>query len=144
MKILKANAGPLTNFEVLDFLQARGAAKDPTRVIVSIAPSEFKVYDYLEQTAACNQSKESIKEFVEKSKMYNLAKAEVLNIINIRPSSQAQIDPIIEECEQRMGDGAEELVELVAEVFPEPTKIEPDEGTGDGNETSIGEPMETS
>ena len=40
---LKADAGALTNFEVLAFLRSRGAAKDPTRVIVSVAPSEFKV-----------------------------------------------------------------------------------------------------
>ena len=39
----KANAGALTNFEVLDFLRSRGAAKDPTRVIAPIAASEFKV-----------------------------------------------------------------------------------------------------
>lgn len=40
---LEANAGPLTNFEVLDFLRSRGASKDPTRVLVPVAPSEFKV-----------------------------------------------------------------------------------------------------
>ena len=39
----KANAGVLTNFEVLDFLRYRGAAKDPTWVIAPIAASEFKV-----------------------------------------------------------------------------------------------------
>ncbi|XP_022760181.1 uncharacterized protein LOC111306659 [Durio zibethinus] len=43
MKIKEANAGALTNFEVLDFLRSRGASKDLTRVIVPIAPSEFKV-----------------------------------------------------------------------------------------------------
>ena len=40
---LKADAGALTNFEVLDFLRSTGAAKDHTRIIVSVAPSEFKV-----------------------------------------------------------------------------------------------------
>lgn len=43
MKIKKANAGALTNFEVLDFLRSKGASKDPNRIIATIAPSELKV-----------------------------------------------------------------------------------------------------
>lgn len=46
---LEANAGALTNFEVLDFLRSRGAGRDPTRVIVPVAPSEFKVGSYIIQ-----------------------------------------------------------------------------------------------
>lgn len=36
----KANDGPLTNFEVLNFLQSRGASKE---VAVTVTPSEYKV-----------------------------------------------------------------------------------------------------
>lgn len=43
---LEANAGALTNFEVLDFLKSKGASKDPTRVIAPVAPSEYKVRFY--------------------------------------------------------------------------------------------------
>ncbi|XWS53927.1 hypothetical protein CRYUN_Cryun10bG0042300 [Craigia yunnanensis] len=96
MKIKEANAGALTNFEVIDFLRSRGASKDPTRVIVPIAPSEFKVYDYLVKSATCNQTKEHINEFLERCKNYKLAKAEVLNIINLRPSALVEIDPTLE------------------------------------------------
>ena len=39
----QANAGVLTNFEVLDFLRAKGASKDPTRVLAKVAQSEYKV-----------------------------------------------------------------------------------------------------
>lgn len=38
---LKANDGPLTNFEVLDYLRSRGASKE---VAVTVAPSEYKVF----------------------------------------------------------------------------------------------------
>ncbi|ESW35256.1 hypothetical protein PHAVU_001G219600 [Phaseolus vulgaris] len=48
MKILEANAGALTNFEVLDFLRAKGASKDPTRVIAKVAQSEYKFIEYCE------------------------------------------------------------------------------------------------
>ncbi|RZB52294.1 hypothetical protein D0Y65_048659, partial [Glycine soja] len=64
MKILERNAGALTNFEVLDFLRAKGASKDPTRVIAKVAQSEYKVYDYLVDTAASVQTRESINEFL--------------------------------------------------------------------------------
>ncbi|KAM7485298.1 hypothetical protein LguiA_001307 [Lonicera macranthoides] len=135
MKIVKANAGMLTNFEVLNFLQSRGAGKDPTRVIAPIAPSEFKVYDYLEQSAACNQSREKINEFVVKSKKYNLTKGEILSIINTRPSSVVEIDPIIEECDRRIGDSVEELLEVVAQVLPPPpSQTESDEGVVEGED----------
>jgi hypothetical protein len=40
---LEANAGALTNFEVLDFLRAKGASKDPSRVLAKVAMSEYKV-----------------------------------------------------------------------------------------------------
>ncbi|THF97429.1 hypothetical protein TEA_007304 [Camellia sinensis var. sinensis] len=104
------------------------------------------VFDYLEQSAACNQTRERITEFLEKCKKYNLAKAEILNIVNIRPSSVVEIDPIIEECESRLGDSVEELVELVAEVLPAPpTQTESDNaGVEDKQEIPDGQQMDTS
>ncbi|RVW52613.1 hypothetical protein CK203_068872 [Vitis vinifera] len=120
----KANAGVLTNFEVLDFLRYRGAAKDPTWVIAPIAASEFKAYDYLVESAACNKT------------------TEILNITNMKPTSPAEIDlgtflgmlllvvvilvplmlniKIIEECEKQMGEEIEDLVEIVMTVLPPP------------------------
>ncbi|KAH7521023.1 hypothetical protein JRO89_XSUnG0129800 [Xanthoceras sorbifolium] len=95
MKILEANAGVLTNFEVLNFLQSRGASKDPTRVFSKIAPSEFKVYDYLVENISHNQTREMVNECVEKLKKFKLAKAEVLNIINVIPSSLVGMDSLI-------------------------------------------------
>ncbi|KAL6003830.1 hypothetical protein ACLOJK_004376 [Asimina triloba] len=52
-----------------------------------------QVFDYLMKSVVCNQTREIIKEFLERSKQYNLAKAEKLNIINIRPSTTAEIFP---------------------------------------------------
>lgn len=148
MKILEANAGALTNFEVLDFLRSRGAGRDPTRVIVPIAPSEFKVYDYLEQTAACNQTRQVVGEFLEKCKTINLAKAEILNIINIRPSSPVELYPIIEEYDTRFGEAAEKMEEFVETIVqllpPSPNQMQSEEGTAtEQNEAPDGEKTET-
>ncbi|KAG6775333.1 hypothetical protein POTOM_018777 [Populus tomentosa] len=85
------NAGALTNFEVLDFLRSRGASRDVSRVLAPVAASEYKVYDYLVETPACNLTREKINEFLERCKKYDLAKAELLNIINIRPSQTVEI-----------------------------------------------------
>ncbi|XP_031251837.1 DNA-directed RNA polymerase III subunit RPC9-like [Pistacia vera] len=133
MKILEGNAGALTNFEVLDFLRSRGASKDPTRVLVPVAQSEFKVYDYLVESGACNQTRESVNEFFEKCKKFKLAKAEMLNIINIRPSSLVEIDSVIEQSDTRFDEEQlEELVDLAVTLLPpHPNQTIIEEGTNE-------------
>ncbi|CAH8262541.1 unnamed protein product [Arabidopsis lyrata] len=117
MKIVKANAGALTNFEVLDFLNSRGASKDTTRVIAPIARSEYKVYDYLVETAASTQTRESVTKFADKCKDFKVAKAEILNIINLRPSSIVELLPIIETPDDREID-TDGILELVKDLLP--------------------------
>ncbi|XP_074292255.1 uncharacterized protein LOC141619129 [Silene latifolia] len=125
MKILKKNAGPLTNFEVYDFLQKKGASLDPAqRLMTTLAPSELTVFDYLAQTPASTQTRESIIEFTEKVKVFNLAKAEVVNIINIRPIDPVEAAPIIEEFTERMDDDRfgelQTMIDTVLPPRPEP------------------------
>ncbi|KAF9625183.1 hypothetical protein IFM89_020050 [Coptis chinensis] len=91
----------------------------PTRVIANVAPTEFQV-----QSVARNQTRESIDEFLTSCIKFDLAKAEKLNLINIRPSSAAEIDSIVENCEQRMGNENEALVKMIIEMFPTPGKPE--------------------
>ncbi|KAL6319543.1 hypothetical protein AAG906_014219 [Vitis piasezkii] len=125
MKIKKANAGVLTNFEVLDFLRYRGAAKDPTWVIAPIAAFEFKAYDYLVESAACNKTRVSINEFTEKCKKYQLLKADVTTRL-------MALKRIIEECEKQMGEEIEDPVEMVMTVLPPPqTQMNLEEEVGE-------------
>ncbi|CAN1271141.1 Protein CHLOROPLAST J-LIKE DOMAIN 1, chloroplastic [Linum perenne] len=63
-------------------------------VIVKKRLRDEDVYDYLVGTVACNQTREQINEFLEKSKKYKLAKAEILSIINTRPSQLVELDPV--------------------------------------------------
>lgn len=144
MKIKKANAGALTNFEVLDFLRSKGASKDPNRIIATIAPSELKVYDYLVETAACNQTRENIGSFLENCKEYDLAKAEILNIINIRPAFPVEIDPMIEQLSPRLGrEKADNLLEMLTEVLPPPPNYKAEEEEDQEGENISGEQMGT-
>ncbi|XP_065860061.1 uncharacterized protein [Euphorbia lathyris] len=128
MKIKNPNAGALTNFEVLDFLKSRGAGNDISRVMAPVAPSEYKVYDYLVGTPAFRQTREQINEFMLKCKKYSLAKAEILSIINLTPYELTGIDPIVEQLETRLGeDHMNELLELVTDIFPPPPAAEDEE-----------------
>ncbi|KAL0414485.1 UNVERIFIED_CONTAM: hypothetical protein Sradi_1650200 [Sesamum radiatum] len=132
------NAGALTNFEVLDLLKSRGAGKDPTRVIASVSPSEFKVFDYLEQTPACNQTRDIIHKFVDECKKFDLAKAEILNVANMRPSSAVEVYTIIEECDSRMEEKIDDFVEMILQVLPpHPSQAEPNKESGEAKEETV-------
>nr|WDA42947.1 DNA-directed RNA polymerase III subunit [Fagopyrum tataricum] len=113
--------------------------------MVPIATSEFKVYDYLVETAACDQTEEIIDEFLKKSEPFNLAKAEILNIINVRPSTPAQIYPIIEKADERLGEEKlDELADMISQVLPAaPGDVEIEEEEGAEEEANADEDKAT-
>ncbi|XP_050367062.1 uncharacterized protein LOC126785418 [Argentina anserina] len=124
MKILKADVGALSNFEVLEFLRSRGASNNDIGQL-KVKPSEYKVFEYLDNTPAGTQTKESVEEFKEKCKQYDLGNDKILNIINTMPASVVEIFAIVE-------DNADELVELVAEVLtPAAASPKPEAGNGE-------------
>ena len=45
-------------------------------------------------TAAADQTRESINEFLTSIKRHDLAKAEVLNILNTRPAAEVELFPV--------------------------------------------------
>ncbi|XP_042038304.1 uncharacterized protein LOC121784204 [Salvia splendens] len=95
MKIIEASATALTNFELLDLLRSRGAGKYASLAIATVSQSEFKVFDYLEGTVACNQTREIVDNFVAECQKFDLPKADILNIVNIRPRNEPELFPII-------------------------------------------------
>ncbi|XP_020594076.1 uncharacterized protein LOC110034135, partial [Phalaenopsis equestris] len=134
--------------EVLDMLRSRGAMSDPMGCLGLVSKSECKVYDYLLQKAACNQSREGIESFNRRCEEFNkgnekrkLTKAEILNIINLRPSSLAELYAIIPNVESRFrvsqdgsADDVVELFNIVRQILPQrpenPEQVPPEqEGT---------------
>ncbi|KAI3909873.1 hypothetical protein MKW92_045855 [Papaver armeniacum] len=87
---------------------------DPTWVIALVSPPEYNVDQFLKSCEKCK-----------------LAKAEKLNIINIRPSTQVETDP---------QETFEEVVELIANLFPPTPK--PEGADEDEEWISDGSPME--
>ncbi|KAL5057454.1 hypothetical protein RYX36_029058 [Vicia faba] len=120
--------------------------------------SEYKVYDYLVNTAAGSQTRESVKEYLTSIKRHELSEAEVLNVLNIRPAAEVELFHIIEDCTIRFPDEQiAEIVELVEKTLPAPPNKEISEGEEEtetqkhenGNEisqdqTEDGEQMDTS
>ncbi|KAJ0264505.1 hypothetical protein HA466_0028490 [Hirschfeldia incana] len=100
------------------------------------------VYDYLMETAAAStQTRDSVTKVSEKCKDFKLAKAEILNIINLRPSSDVELTPIIEKPDEREID-IEGILALVQELLPPlPTLEAPKENEQD--ETENGEQEDT-
>jgi hypothetical protein len=64
----------------------------------------------------------SIKTLLQRLRPYNLTKAEVLMIMNHRPTTVAALNTIVEELEQRFEDEAmqEEMVAIIIEVLGSP------------------------
>ncbi|KAG0459502.1 hypothetical protein HPP92_022630 [Vanilla planifolia] len=128
----------LTDFEVLDLLQTRGAASDHMACLGKVSVSECKVYDYLTQKAACNQTREGIQsfklrceEFMKRHGKRKLAKSEILNVINFRPSSYVELYAVLplDDCFKMDADGnspdADEFLKIVCDLLsPPPTKPE--------------------
>ncbi|GJN05708.1 hypothetical protein PR202_ga23363 [Eleusine coracana subsp. coracana] len=92
----------------------------------AVAASECKVYEYLLKTPACNQTRDSIYEFVKRSEGFRLAEADKLNVINWRPSSPADAYAMIEDCgrrfsrDEREEDRVQDFLDMVKEVLPPP------------------------
>uniref|UniRef100_A0A2N9ETH1 DNA-directed RNA polymerase III subunit RPC9 n=1 Tax=Fagus sylvatica TaxID=28930 RepID=A0A2N9ETH1_FAGSY len=121
MKILDANEGVLTNFEVLDFLRSKGAAKDSTRVLAKVTPSEYKTIE------DCEERFEDVKELL----------ALVTKTLPPPPNLPNSEEEIIEGKEE-IENGEQHKVEPTGE---EQNK----QGIDDGKEETVaGEQMETS
>ncbi|CAM8943340.1 unnamed protein product [Rhodiola kirilowii] len=141
MKIIEASAGPLTNFEVLDFLRKKGESKiedeklseiknyrlqggkdnKSDRIRHNLTPSEMKVYDYLDKTAARDQTRECVSEFLQRCKKYGFAQADILPILNIRPSKESapvELCSIVESFFDRYENQVDEIEQTIEEVLP--------------------------
>ncbi|KAM9998508.1 hypothetical protein ACTFIY_008161 [Dictyostelium cf. discoideum] len=114
MKIIKKDKEEIiTNFEVLQLL------KHKRRIEEQVLLNEFvnNVIRYLETTPASKQTIESVKEC--KKSVTKLAdtsgckilKGEMLQILNIAPSSEVEVHLVIEDCEDRI-DAKEVLKEI--------------------------------
>ncbi|KAJ2822053.1 hypothetical protein FBU31_004708, partial [Coemansia sp. 'formosensis'] len=80
---------------------------------------KFEALQYLNGTACATQSAEQISALKNGLVKYNLTKAEILQIINLRPKKPVELFLIIEECEERFGDeDVEGIMRVVTSTLP--------------------------
>ncbi|CAJ0640629.1 15065_t:CDS:2 [Entrophospora sp. SA101] len=99
----------LSNYEALALLnemdekQTLQAKSEPNiKFAENLKTIQFEVTQYLtSQTPAKCQSPEKIELMLNNLKKYNLTKPEKLQIINLMPQSIAELELIIEDCEDR-------------------------------------------
>lgn len=75
--------------------------------------------DYLSTTPAATQSQSTIDNFISAISKFPLEKAELLMMVNSRPSSIAELDCIVEEMDTRFSEGeTAEMLEVVKTNLP--------------------------
>ncbi|KAJ3173489.1 hypothetical protein HDU88_002575 [Geranomyces variabilis] len=153
MEVVELRAAHLSNAEVLSFLsdlQADRAANPP--VVNPGAPPDVNLRDlyaiedevvtHLRTTPCAEQNEECIKAFMAALRKYDLTKGEKLMLLNLRPKSVAELNPMVEDLDSRMKEEAQlALVQLVTEMLPY-TPPEGEEG-GEEQAEADGVPMDT-
>jgi hypothetical protein len=83
------------------------------------ADTHSQVRDYLLASPCANQTDEKIQSFMQAISGYSLEKGELLQIINERPTTVAELDCIIEEMDTRFSDEqGQEILAIVIEHLP--------------------------
>ncbi|KAJ2740752.1 hypothetical protein H4S06_006033 [Coemansia sp. BCRC 34490] len=151
MEVLDRQKALLTNHEVYIVLKEEEdrhkAAKmaEDIKYPENVTTLQFEALQYLNDSPCVTQSSEQISQIKELLLAYDLTKAEVLQIINLRPKTPVELHLIIEECGERFTiEGLDELIELILSALPQDEHGEAAEDDGDetSKENGNGTPMD--
>ncbi|KIH45728.1 RNA polymerase III subunit C17 [Ancylostoma duodenale] len=123
MEVLNGQVTLLTNFEVLNLVnevkkqEDKKAKNDRSKHLSTVL---YETTKYLKSTPAQEQSVESIEKLIRAVAPYKLTAAETMQLINLRPTTAAEIQLIVEESEERIKteEKLEALVSTVVDCFP--------------------------
>ena len=121
MRVVTLAGGLLTNVECLDLLReragtsARAAAypqpHDPF-------PTELQCYDALAASPAGAQARERVQAFIDAVDAVELTRAEVVQLINLKPRERVVVHAIVESCAKRLSDDeVDDLLHLCEEYL---------------------------
>ncbi|KAE9420892.1 hypothetical protein Angca_004009, partial [Angiostrongylus cantonensis] len=94
MEVLNGQVTLLTNFEVLQLLNAIKKEEDEKSKGDKSKHLSTLIYEttkYLKTTPAAVQNTEAIEKLIEEVSLYKLTAAETLQLINLRPSTTAEV-----------------------------------------------------
>lgn len=120
MKIIELNAGLLSNHEVAQVLQERGA--DPSAGLNTRAKaSEKTVYEYLVSQAGGIKARQELQALIDELKPFGLTRAELVQVLNLAPASAVEVHLIVEDCEERLDEArVEALIAVVGRYLARP------------------------
>ena len=79
----------------------------------------YETLKYLEQTPCVEQNQTILTQFYQQVKKFNLKKEELLQILNLRPTTPVELQLIIEDSETRLTEAeSTELIELIRTLLP--------------------------
>ncbi|KAI8920755.1 RNA polymerase Rpb4-domain-containing protein [Powellomyces hirtus] len=120
----------VSNSEVLTFLTELQTDREQNVPVVNPgAPLESNLKDlyeiesevvtFLRGTPCAEQDEAVIKAFMEALRKYDLTKGEKLMLLNLRPKSIAELNPMVEDLDNRLREEEQEaLVALICELLP--------------------------
>lgn len=123
MEVLNQQQTVLTNAEVYSFVmeekKAFSAFPKDQRPALALRTILYETLSYLLETPAPSQTEEQIKSFIGVMTPYKLTGAEILQLINLRPTTAVEVQLVVEECEERLTeDQVNEIVTIVKQHFP--------------------------
>ncbi|KDR23138.1 DNA-directed RNA polymerase III subunit RPC9 [Zootermopsis nevadensis] len=114
METIKANAGILSNYEVLRLLQELRSQQKRSNTRSHLATITYETIQYLQDTPCSHQSPEIIHNFLKALEPFKLTKAEKVMLLNSPPTTPLEIQLMVEESEERLTDEqVEQLLQIV-------------------------------
>ena len=130
MQVVNESAKLLTNFEVHSFLnELKANRKTNIKSLSTVTHTALKYIDTV--TCAPQQTPSQIAKFKKAVEVYNLTKAEILQLINLVPRTEVEVQVIIEECDERLTEHqVEQLLTIIRVCFPveEASPVSPSPG----------------
>ncbi|KAI1339913.1 RNA polymerase III, subunit C17 [Xylariaceae sp. FL0016] len=139
MKVLEAQNAVLTNLEVYTFLndQAKQYHDEKRRGPGNLETLRRELLQYFETAPGPLSQKplpydtSSIPILIKRLRPYNISKGECIMIMNLRPTSIANLNAALEDMESRFSeDSQQEIVDIVVEILgqlPQPPEEDGEE-----------------
>merc|ERR1712212_9285 len=123
----------LSNYEVFQFVsrhQEEEKAKTKGKRTINNKADEglntvtLEIFNYLKKQSASKQTEEMMKTFakkmIEDQDGKKLTNAEIMQFINLRPVSAAEVSVIVQDIEERIDeDSVDRLAEMAADLLPQ-------------------------
>jgi len=124
MEVLNPAKRMLTNYDVYSLLcdirDGNNGEKKPLPSQMNLAKIVSRGIKYLENTPCTVQSVELHKGFNRELEEFKLTKAERLQILNLRATTDLEMQLIVEESEERLSEeNVTKLCDIVANIIPE-------------------------